>query len=248
LNAYAAELVNSSPDVIIVSFNAAQRAVQQRTRTIPIVIAATGDVAANGTVKNIARPEGNITGVANLFASISSKWLQLLKDIAPEIERAGLILSDPFARNPYLPPIEEAAPALGMTTTPIPNYNAPELARAIDAFAAEPHGGLIVIPPPPNPEDRKTILHLAMRYKLPTVWQTKLFVAEGGLVSYGSKAIDLWRRVPFFVDRILRGAKVNELPVEYPTTFELVVNLKAAKSIGLTVPPTFLVRTDELIE
>jgi putative tryptophan/tyrosine transport system substrate-binding protein len=121
--------------------------------------------------------------------------------------------------------------------------------RAIDAVAAEPQGGLIVIPPIPNREDRRTILQLAMRYNLPTVWQARFYVvAEGGLVSYGSKAIDLFRRVPFYVDRILRGAKVSELPIEYPATFELVVNLKTARSIGLTVPETVLVRADQVIE
>jgi putative tryptophan/tyrosine transport system substrate-binding protein len=249
-NWYAAELVSFNPDVIIVSFNAAQRAVQARTRTIPIVIAGTGDVVANGTVKNIAHPEGNITGIANLFASIGSKWLEVLKDIAPEVKRVGLILTEVGVRpNPYVLPIEEVAPRLGIATIPIPYHDGLELVRAIDAFAAEPQGGLIVIPPIPNREDRRTILQRAMRYNLPTVWQARFYVvAEGGLISYGSKPIDLFRRVPFYVDRILHGAKVSELPIEYPAKFELVVNLKTARSIGLTVPETVLVRADEVIE
>jgi putative tryptophan/tyrosine transport system substrate-binding protein len=247
-NAYAAELVSFNPDVIIVNFNAAQRAVQARTRTIPIVIAATGDVVANGTVKNIARPEGNITGIVNLFASIGSKWLELVKEIAPQVKGVGVIFTG-TGRNPYVPPIQEAASALGIATTPIPYHDGLELTRAIDAFAAEPQGALIIIPPTPNRDDRRTILQLAIHHHLPTVWQSRFFVvAEGGLVSYGSKAIDIFRRVPFYVDRILRGAKVIELPIEYPAKFEVVVNLRTARSIGLTVPEAFLVRADEVIE
>jgi putative ABC transport system substrate-binding protein len=217
-------------------------------------MAGCGDVASNGTVKNIARPEGNITGVANLFGSIGGKWLQLLKEAAPAVERVGLIYStevnaqNATGNNGYMPSIEEAGRVFAVQTVRIPYRNTLDIVRGIDAFAVEPKGGLIVMPPPPTAANGETVVLLAIQHRLPAIYQDRSQVAAGGLLSYGSDVNDLWRRVPFYVDRILRGAKVSELPVEYPTKFELVVNLETAKAIGLTIPEIFLVRADEVIE
>ena len=246
---YAAELVSFAPEVIVAITVAATRAVQQQTQTVPIVIAGVGDPVANGIVKSLARPEGNTTGITNLFASIGGKWLQLLKEVAPKVERVALIYNAQIARgNSYLSPIEETAGVLAVQAIRIGYRDAADLVHAIDAFGAQPNGGLIVVPPPPTPADREAILQLATKYRLPTIYQARPYVAEGGLMAYGVTRGQLMSRASYYVDRILRGAKVNELPVEYPTEFELVINLKTAKAIGLTIPESFLFRADEVIE
>jgi putative ABC transport system substrate-binding protein len=252
LRAYAAELVADGPDLIVTSTAAATRAAQQRTRTIPIVITGAGDPILNGIVKSLARPEGNTTGITNLFASIGSKWLQLLKEAAPRLERVALLYNGRVVPDDrgygYFPSVEEAAHELAMAVIRIGYRDAVDLVQAIDGFATERNGGLIVLPPSPAPTYREAILRLATQYRLPTMYSVAQYVAEGGLMAYGSKDTDRWRRAASFVDRILRGAKVSELPVEYPTRFELVINLKTAKAIGLTVPPTLQALADELIE
>jgi ABC-type uncharacterized transport system substrate-binding protein len=253
IRANAAELVSRAPDVIFTIGGAPTRALQQQTQTIPIVFAAAGDVFANGLVKNIARPEGNITGVTPMFYSLAGKWLELLKEAAPRVERVAVIYNpqefsvDP-AYGPFLLSIEEAARALAVKSIKLPFSDAVDIVHGIDSFASEPNGGLIVIPPPPTVADRKTIFGLAAQHRLPAIYQDRLFAAAGGLMAYGSNPADLYRRAASFVDRILRGAKVNELPVEYPTKFELVINLKTAKAIGLAIPESFLLRADEVIE
>jgi putative ABC transport system substrate-binding protein len=249
----ARDLVGLDTDVIVVGLRAALIAVEQLMYTKPIVIVGTGDVASIGDVKNLANPEGNITGVVNLFGSIGGKWLQLLKEVAPTTERVGLIvnpgISASFANNVgYRPSIEETARVIGVQTVEILYNNSLELVRATDAFAAKPNGGLIVMPPPGTPDNRRTIIELALQHRLPTIFQDRQFIAEGGLLSYGTNSSDLWRRVPYYVDRILRDAKVSELPIEYPTKFEMSINLKTAKAIGLTIPESFLARADEVIE
>jgi putative ABC transport system substrate-binding protein len=242
----AAELLSNRPELVVANSGNTIRALQQQTRTVPIVFAGGGDVAANGIVKDIAHPEGNATGIANLFYSIGSKWLELLKDAVPSLERAAIIydprLSPDFG---YPAAIEAAAPALALRIKRILSHQALELVRAIDAFALEPNGGLIIVPPAPPSESRELINQLAAQHRLPTIYGSAV-AREGSLLSYGSR--DLVERVPFFVDRLLRGAKVSELPVEYPTKFELVINLKIAKSLGLTVPQSILLRADEVIE
>jgi putative ABC transport system substrate-binding protein len=245
----AAELVSLEPEVVVANSGATIRALQQATRTIPIVFAGGGDVALNGIVKNIAQPEGNTTGIANLFYSIGSKWLELLKDAVPSLERVAII-SDPRlnAESGYPAAIEAAAPHLRVHTTRITSYDAQLVRAAIDGFAAEPNGGLIIVQVAPGPEVRKLINQLAVQYRLPAIYGDAFFAEEGGLLSYGSDVIDLNRRVPFYVDRLLRGAKVSELPVEYPTKFELVVNMKTAKAIGATIPEPFLLRAEKVIE
>jgi putative ABC transport system substrate-binding protein len=245
VRAYAADLVSTNPEVIVAVTGAGLSAAQEQTRTIPIVLVVAGDVAG-GAVKNLARPEGNVTGVTNYFASLGNRWLELMKDAVPTLARVGAIYT---RSDNFVVEAEKAARLFGMQITRIPTHDGLEIVRAIDAFAAEPNGGLMVLPQTPIPEVRKIILQLARQYRLPTLYPSGLNVAhEGGLMAYGPVIDELFGRVPFYVDRLLRGAKVNELPVEYPTKFELVINLKTAKAIGLTIPESFLVRADRVIE
>jgi putative ABC transport system substrate-binding protein len=247
---FGAELVSLAPDAIVTEGRRATVAVQARTQTIPIVITAVGD--PNGIVSNIARPEGNITGITNLVASIGGKWLQLLKEAAPRMERVAVIHDSRFAGaagpNAYGGSIDNAARVLGVKAIEAPYRDAVDLVRAIDAFAAEPNGGLIVLPPPPTAAIRETILRLATQYRLPAIYQTRSDADEGGLMSYGSDLADNYRRASYFVDRILRGTKVSELPVEFPTKFELVINLQTAKALGLEISPRLLALTNDVIE
>jgi len=246
----SAELVSLAPDVIVCQTGAATRALQQQTQTIPIVITGAGDPAGTGFVKNIARPEGNTTGITNLYASIGGKWLELLKEIAPRVTRVGLIYNDriDIIDSVYEPWIEQAALTLGATTFKVLDRDALDIVRALDAFATEPNGGLIIMPPGPTAPNRETIFRLAANHKLPTIGSEKSYVAEGALLSYGSDAVDRYRRAAAYVDRLLRGAKVIDQPIQFPTRFELLINLKTAKAIGLSVSESFLVRADEVIE
>jgi putative tryptophan/tyrosine transport system substrate-binding protein len=252
IRAYATELVSLAPDAIVIQSTLATRAVQQQTRTIPIVITGVGDPLANGLVKNIARPEGNITGMTNLFSSIGSKWLELLKEAAPNVQRAGFIhntVTDPLQGGPgYIPFIEEAARTFGIKAINLPYSDAVDIVPGIEAFASDPNCGLIVLPPAPTAANRETILRLATQHRLPAIYPAKVYVVEGGLMAYGSDITDNFRRASYFVDRILRGAKVSKLPIEFPTKFELVINLKAAKAIGLTISEKLLSTADQVIE
>jgi putative ABC transport system substrate-binding protein len=249
MRANADELVRLAPDVIAVSSVVATRTLLQRTRTIPIVFTNVGDPAAGGLLKNIARPEGNATGITNLFESIAGKWLELLKEAAPRTARLALIFVPGIVAENNFPVIDAAADVLGVKAMRTPYRNAAELERAIDAFAAEPNGGLVMVPPPPSSSSRELINRLAEKYRLPTIYSSRDYgPAEGGMMSYGSDGLQPSRIAASYVDRILRGAKINELPVQFPTRFELVINLKTAKAIGLTISEAFLLRADELIE
>jgi putative ABC transport system substrate-binding protein len=248
IRAYAAELVGLAPDAIVTVTDAATRAVQEHTHTTPIIIAGAGDVAANGLVRNVAHPEANITGVTNLFNSIGGKWLELLKEAVPTLNRVSFVAPQFGIEgrvSGYGPSIEAASHALSVEMIDIQYRSAVQLVRAIDAFAAQPNGGLIVSPATTR-IDSGTILELAAQYRLPTIGGWRF--GENRLISYGTNPLDGWGRAAFFVDRILRGAKVSELPVEFPTKYRLVVNLKTAKALGLTVPPSLLARADEVIE
>jgi putative ABC transport system substrate-binding protein len=252
IRAHAAELVNLAPEAIVTDSGETTRALQQQTRSIPIVITAAGDPVVNGLVKNIARPEGNITGITNLYGSIGGKWLELLKEAVPQIETVGLVhdpqLEPTVSGNSYLSSIEEAARTLSVRTINMPYGDAVDLVHEIDVFAAVPNGALIILPPLPSTANRQTILRLSTQHRLPTVTATKTFVTEGCLIGYTSTLLDRLQRVASFVDRLLGGAKVSELPLEYPTKFELLINLKTAKALGLAIPEAFLARADELIE
>jgi putative ABC transport system substrate-binding protein len=224
--------------------------VQEQTRTIPIVFAGPSNVI----VKNEARPEGNITGFPISYPSIAGKWVELLKEVDPRLTRIALIDSPntlPTATgSSYILSIERAGPALAVKTIDAPFHGATELERAIDGFAVQPDGGLIVLPSAATSvrENRDLVRRLAAQYRLPAIHWDNSYPEEGGLMSYGSNYEELHRRAATYVDRILRGAKVSELPVERPTKFELIINLKAAKAIGLDIPPALLALADQVIE
>jgi putative ABC transport system substrate-binding protein len=249
LRAQADELVHLAPDAIAVNTLQATRTLLQRTRNIPVVFTNVGDPLAGGLLKNIARPEGNATGITSLYQSIAGKWLELLKEAAPRVARVALIFTPDIVADSYFPVFDEAAKVLALAASRTPYRNGAELERAIGAFAGEPNGGLVMVPPPPLRSNRELINRLAAKHRLPTVYAQKDYgPAEGGMMSYGSDAIEASRTAGSYVDRILRGAKISELPVQFPTKFELVINLKTAKAIGLDIPSTLLARADEIIQ
>jgi putative ABC transport system substrate-binding protein len=242
---YAAELVKLAPDVILVTTGVSRDAVHQETKTIPIV-ALTGDLNQIGVVHNVARPEGNITGFVYAFGSLGGRWLDLLKEAAPDITRI-LNLRRQDASGSYIPYVEVAAHTLGVKVEIATVRNAGEIEAAIKGFSTEPNGGLL---PDPGmlPYGFDVLIRMAEQYRLPAIYPASSYAADGGLMSYGSDPIERVRGAASYIDRILRGAKIADLPVQYPTRFRLVINLKAAKAIGLTVPPTLIGRADEVIE
>jgi putative ABC transport system substrate-binding protein len=221
---------------------------QRQTQAIPIVFTGVGDPVAGGLLKNVASPEGNSTGVTNYFPSFGGKWLELLKEAVPRISRIGLLFNPDISTGAYFSIVEGAAPQFAVTLLRMPYRDAADLVHAIDAFAAEPNGGLIILPPSPIATNRALVNQLAVQHMVPVIYGDGAQAAEGGLLSYGPVYRELYQRNAQYVDRILRGAKPGELPVQFPTKFELVVNLKTAKAMGLALPDGFLLRADELIE
>jgi putative tryptophan/tyrosine transport system substrate-binding protein len=246
---YAAELVALAPDVILASSTPSVTALQHVTRTLPIVFVHVSDPVGAGVVDTLARPGGNTTGFMNFEYSLSGKWLELLKQIAPSVTRVA-ILRDPA--NPagigQFSSIQAAAQSLGVEVRPLTARDAAEIERAVAAFARLANGGLIVTPSAGNAVHRELITTLAARYKLPTIYSDRLNVTEGGLISYGPDRVDEFRRAAGYVDRILKGEKPADLPVQAPTKFELVINLKTAKALGFTIPTTLLATADEVIQ
>jgi putative ABC transport system substrate-binding protein len=249
MRASVRDLVSHAPEVIVAGSAAITRALQQATQTIPIVFTGGGDAAVNGLVKNIARPEGNTTGFSSSEPTAGGKWLELLKEAAPRLTRVAIVFNPEFAPTApnYIASIESAARTLSVQTVKVPFRDAVELVRSIDAFAAEPNGGLLMLPPP-SIADRTTILKLAAHHRLPAMYPQRTLAVDGGLISYATDTADQTRRAASYVDRILHGAKVADLPVQFPTKYQLVVNVKTAKAIGLTIPEAFLLQADELIE
>jgi putative tryptophan/tyrosine transport system substrate-binding protein len=246
---YATELVALEPDVILVSSGSALAALQNATRTVPIVFVNVSDPVGAGYVASLARPGGNTTGFSLFEYSISGKWLELLKQITPGMTRAAVV------RNPEITSgtgqfgaIQAVAPSLGVELTPIDVRDASGLERNIAGFARGTHGGLIVTASPSAVLHRELIITLAAKYRLPAAYSIRLFVANGGLLSYGPDEIDQHRRAASYVHRILKGEKSADLPVQAPTKYELVINLKTAKALGIEVPPSLLARADEVIE
>jgi putative ABC transport system substrate-binding protein len=245
----AKELVELRPDVLTTGTFRLTRALQEQTKTVPIVFLGAGDPLSNGLVASLAHPEGNTTGVTDIFPSIAGKWLELLKECVPRLARVALIFNPDVSGPMFLGAIQAAVQASsGVNATWMPVRNAGEIARAIAAFVEAPDGGLIVLPPPFLAPERQVINRLAVQYGLPVIYQDRSFVIDGGLLSYGADFVDLMRHGAPYVDRILRGAKPSDLPVQFPTKFALVVNLKTAKAMGLTIPESFLLRADEVIE
>lgn len=247
--AAAAQLVRSNPDVIVASANPALEEVRHLTATIPIVFTQVSDPVGSGFVPGLARPGGNMTGFQNFEPAMGGKWLGVLKEAAPNMKRAGVLISSGAAANvAFLRAAEAVAPSLGVRLVAIDVHQDKEIERAVAALAGEPDGGLLVTPNPYAATNRGSIIALAARYRLPAVYPFRFFAAAGGLMSYGIDQNDQWRSAAGYVDRILRGEKPGDLPVQAPTKFELVVNLKTAKAIGLNIPPAFPLRADEVIE
>jgi putative ABC transport system substrate-binding protein len=248
--ALAQELVGMKRDIILTNGTPATAAVQRETQTIPIVFATLGDPVASGIVARLDRPGGNITGFANLEASMGAKWLELLLEIAPGLKRATAMF-DPDTSNAstyMLPSLETAARSLKLASIIAPVHSDVEIETAIIALGREPGGGLVVMPSPFMSAHRMQIISAAARNNIPAVYAFSYYARDGGLLSYGVDQIDIWRRTATYVDRILRGAKPGDLPVQLPTKFEMVVNLKTAKALGLTVPQSILLRADDVIE
>jgi putative ABC transport system substrate-binding protein len=250
IHTYAVELAGLAPDAIVTNNLLSTREMQQQTQSIPIIFTGVGgDPVAAGVVGNIAHPDGNATGFTNLFNPIAGKWEELLKSAAPHVTRIALLFNPAATPRPpmgYIGAAEAAAPDLAVQLTRMPVRNDLELVRAIDAFAGEPNAGLVVLPP--AAVNFSLLMSLAANHQLPAMFQDRAYVSGEGLISYGSIRADLFRGAASYVDRILRGAKVSELPVQYPTKFELVINLKTAKALGLDIPPGVLAIADEVIE
>jgi putative tryptophan/tyrosine transport system substrate-binding protein len=249
MRVYAAELVGLNPDVIFAAPSGALAEVQRATRTIPVVFAQVSDPVGAGFVASLAHPGGNITGFALFEFGVGSKWLELLKQIAPSVARVAVIY-DPITPGApgYLPLIEAASRSSGVDVFAHSVHSATEIESVITAFAAEPNGGVIAIPSALVTAQRNLVISLANRFGLPGVFAFRYYAVAGGLVSYGVDNIDLYRRSAAYVDRILNGEKPSDLPVQEAIKFQLVINLKTAKALGLTVPPALLATADEVIE
>jgi ABC-type uncharacterized transport system substrate-binding protein len=246
---YAAELVALAPDVIFASGTAQVGPLLQATRTVPIIFAIVADPVGAGFVDSLARPGGNATGFVQYEYGLSGKWLELLKEIAPRVTRAAVLRDAAITAGVGLwGAIQTAAPSFGIEVSPVNVRDATEIERAITAFARGPNGGLIVTGSALSAAHRDLIVAIATRHKLPAVYFTRQFVDGGGLISYGPDIVDQFRRAAGYVDRILKGEKPADLPVQAPTKYELVINLRAAKALGLDVPPMLLARADEVIE
>jgi putative ABC transport system substrate-binding protein len=248
---FARELIDKRPDLIVGHTTPVVAVLKQQTQTIPIVFIQVSDPVGSGFIASVAEPSGNITGFTNLESSMSSKLLELLKEVAPAVTRAALMFNPetaPGGGSYFLRPVEAAAPARNVTIVPAAVRNAEEIEKAIATLTQEPGAGLIVTPDVFILAHRDEIIALAAQHHLPAVYAYRLFAESGGLMSYGTDLPDLFRRAAPYVDRILKGAKPGELPVQQPTKFELVINLKTAKALGLNVGTMLLATADQVIE
>jgi putative ABC transport system substrate-binding protein len=246
---YAAELASLAPDIILAHGNAPVRALLQATRTVPIVFPVVGDPVASGIVDSLARPGGNATGFAQFEFSLSGKWLELIKEIAPGVTRAAVFRDSTLGSGTsQFAVIQAAAPSLRMEVSPINMRDASEIEQSVQTFSRIPNGALIVAAGGAAQRHHNLIIDLAAKHKLPTIYYERFFVDAGGLISYGTNFVEQYRGAAGYVDRILKGEKAADLPVQAPTKYELVINLKTAKALGLDVPPMLLARADEVIE
>jgi putative tryptophan/tyrosine transport system substrate-binding protein len=251
MQAYAKELVDARPDIIFVRSTPATAALLKNTRSIPIVFAVVSDPVGDGFVKSLARPGGNVTGFTNAEASLSEKWLGLLKEVAPKLARAGYLFDPKMAPGGgtyYTNLINAAAAASAVVPAAMPVHTGDDVERAIGDFAGTPNGGLVVLPDATTNLHRAQIIALAGRYRLPAIYAFHNLAEEGGLMSYGVDVTELFRLAANYVDRILKGAKPDDLPVQLPAKFEFVLNLKTAKALGIQIPPGVMAIADTVIE
>lgn len=249
MDKYATEVVALSPEVVLTAGGRNVGALQRASRTLPIVFVQVADAVGSGYVRSLSRPGGTTTGIVNFDFNFSTKWLELLKQIAPHTSRVA-VLQDPS--NPTGPgqvaAIRGAGASFAMDVVPISLRDVGEMERGIDAFAREPHGGLIVTPTGLAIVRRELVVSLAARHALPAIYPFRYFAISGGLLSYGPDVVDQYRQAAGYIDRILRGAKPADLPVQQSSKIELVINLKTSKALGLPIPPSLLARADEVIE
>jgi putative ABC transport system substrate-binding protein len=247
MRTYAKELVSSAPDVILAVTNPALQAVLDATRSQPIVFLQVSDPVGGGFVKSLDHPGGNVTGFTNFEAEVGSKWLQILKEIAPGVERVGFLFNpETSAHIGFLRAAETASVTLAVKVSPLGVHMASEIESAITEFTLAPKGGLIIAPHPLT--IGKLIIDLAAKYRLPAIYPFAFHARDGGLVSYGVDQVDQWRSAATYVDRVLRGTRPANLPVQQPTKYELAINLKTAKALELTVPPNLLTLASQVIE
>jgi ABC-type uncharacterized transport system substrate-binding protein len=247
---FAKELAALQPDVILTSNTPTTVAMLQETRIIPIIFVNVADPMGSGLVASFSRPGGNVTGFTNIEPTMAGKWLELLKEIAPHVARVGILFNPAtatYAEN-FLSPFKVAAESYAVEAIALRVRETSELESVVGSLARDPNGGLIAMPDPFLNVHRAEVTSLAARYRLPAVYWIRAFTERGGLLSYGNDVLDNYRRAAAYADRILKGAKPTELPIQAPVKFELVINLKAAKALGLEVPPTLLARADEVIE
>ena len=246
----AGELVQLNPDAIVTSSTPAALALLQESRTIPIVFTNLTDPVGSGVVSNLARPGGNATGFTNFEYSIAGKWLEILKDMAPNIKRASLLFNPAAATysRGYIQAFEAAADSQNVRASVTPMTSTAAIDKAVAAQAVEPGGSIVTVPDIFMVANRHTIIAAAARHRVPAIYPYKTMALDGGLVVYGPDIPALYRRAAVYIDRILKGAKPGDLPVQQPTKFEMVINLKTARLLGLNVPPTLLARADEVIE
>jgi putative ABC transport system substrate-binding protein len=247
--ALAQRLVGLQPDIILTSGTPATAAVRRETRTIPVVFANVNDPVAGGIVARLNQPGGNITGFANLEATLGGKWLELLSEIAPGLKRVAIMYNpDAAPVSSFMPSLETAARSLKIQSLIALVHNEAEIEAAIITVGREPGGGLVVMPDIFTNVHRAAIISAAARNNVPAVYYFSFFARDGGLLSYGNDSVDPFRGAASYVDRILRGAKPGDLPVQFPTKFEMILNLKTAKALGFAVPPSIMLRADEVIE
>jgi putative tryptophan/tyrosine transport system substrate-binding protein len=250
LRSQARELIRMAPDLILANSTPVTVALQEQGGSVPVVFAQVTDPVGQGLVASLARPGGNLTGFTSFEFSIGTKWLEMLKVVAPQVTRVALVFSPktaPFAEL-FQRPIEAAAPSFDVTSILAAGSDAAEIERVVDGFARVQNGGLIVLPDNTTTHHRDLIIALAARHRLPAIYPFRYFATSGGLLSYGTEVGDVFLRAASYVDRILKGAHPGELPVQAPTKFELVMNLRTAKMLGIAMPPLLLGRADEVIE
>jgi putative ABC transport system substrate-binding protein len=250
LRTYATELVGMAPDLILVNSTPAIAALQEQRQAVPIVFTQVTDPVGEGLVLNLAHPGGHVTGFTSFEFSIGTKWLEMLKEVAPRVMRVALVFNPetaPFAEL-FWRPVEAAAPSFAIVAISAGAPAFADLERMVDKFAREPNGSLMVLPDVSTLNYREALIGLAARHRLPTVYPFRIFAANGGLLSYGTDVNDVFRRVASYVDRLLKGADPGKLPIQSPNKYELVINLKTAKALGLELPPKLLALANEVIE